>query len=228
MTLATILNKLQISCKVLERTSKVEAVGAGISLAPNALAVLDQLGLYGAIQSSGQKLQKIQIHRNATFWRSLDFSGLTAQYGYQVISIERHLFHKLLYDAASGDETVMTGCKVVDIVDDPTKDVVTVSLEEVRTMTCNVCVGADGIRSATRRILARNAGLMEKNSIKFTGRVHFSGYTAPLKHLGASELGVANYLFYDNAILTTWPCEDNRQWFIGVKVGSCKRCSFGS
>ncbi|KAI1365302.1 hypothetical protein F5Y08DRAFT_304570 [Xylaria arbuscula] len=44
-----------------------------------------------------------------------------------------------------------------------------------------------------------------------------SGITSPLEHLGPEEMGVGNWLLYDDSILTTWPCRDNQQWFIGVK-----------
>lgn len=45
-----------------------------------------------------------------------------------------------------------------------------------------------------------------------------SGYTNPLTHLTTKDEGVAHWMLYDDAILTTWPCKDNRQWFIGVAV----------
>ena len=74
LTLAAICQKLGISCLVLERTLKLTPQGAGISLAPNALKALDQLGLYGEICKHGQKLDKILIHRNETKWRELDYT----------------------------------------------------------------------------------------------------------------------------------------------------------
>lgn len=122
--------------------------------------------------------------------------------------------------AAGGEKTVLLGSKVEDLLDDPCSFFVTVKLANGAEITADVVVGADGIRSVTRRILARNTGLPAVNSINFTGRVHMSGYTSPAKHLGPSELGVGNWLLYDDSILTTWPCRDNRQWFIGVKVCS--------
>lgn len=222
LTLAAICRKLKISCLVLERTKVLTPVGAGISLAPNALRVLDQLGLYDEISREGQSLDKILIHRNTSKWRALDFTCVNTNFGYPVYSIERHHFHRLLYKAAGGEETVLLDSAVADLIDDPAEPLVTVKLANGRQLTADVVVGADGIRSVTRRILARQAGLSEKNTINFTGRVHMSGFTAPLKHLGPQELGVANWLFYDDSILTTWPCVDNRQWFIGVKVG--RRC----
>jgi len=66
--------------------------------------------------------------------------------------------------------------------------------------------------------LATNAGVQGANTIRFTGRVHMSGYTKPLEHLGDEDRGVGNWMLYDDSIFTTWPCKENRQWFIGVKV----------
>jgi salicylate hydroxylase len=61
-------------------------------------------------------------------------------------------------------------------------------------------------------------GLQPENTIRFTGRVHMSGYTKPLSHLSTTDLGIGHWMLYNDCILTTWPCKENRQWFIGVKA----------
>ena len=218
LTLGLLCRKLNLSYVIVERSKELSPAGAGISLAPNALRVLDQLGLYQEIVRHGQSLDKIFIHRNEIRWRTLDFTCVNATFGYPVISIERHLFHRLLYQAADGDQTVLLDSTVIDLVDNPAEQHVKVKLANGSQLNAQVVVGADGIRSLTRRVLARQAGIAGKNTIRFTGRVHMSGYTAPLDSLGSEYLGVGNWLFYDDAILTTWPCKDNRQWYIGVKV----------
>ena len=218
LTLAAILSRLNIPFLVLERSPQITPVGAGISLAPNCLRILDQLGLYPAVQREGQKLNKVLIHHETQKWREMDYTICESTFGYPVYSIERHSFHRMLHAAAGGDSNVLLDSKVIELDDDPAKPYVEVTLENGRKLRGEVLVGADGIRSITRRILARNAGMKEANTIKFTGRIHMSGYTAPLPHLGENELGVGNFLFYNDSILTTWPCKDNRQWFIGVKV----------
>lgn len=220
LMLAAICRQLNISCLVLERSKKVTPAGAGISLAPNALRVLEQIGLYDDIVRHGQSLDKILIHRNQTKWRTLDFTCVNSWFRYPVYSIERHYFHHLLYKAADGDNTVLLDSAVVDLIDDPADRHVKVELANGSYVKAQVVVGADGIRSITRRVLSRQAGIDGKNTIRFTGRVHMSGYTAPIPNLGPKDLGVGNWLFYDDSILTTWPCIDNRQWFIGVKVRS--------
>lgn len=220
LTLAAIFKRLDISCKVLERSDVLRPVGAGISLAPNGLRMLDQLGVYDKVVDAGQKLRKLQIWRNDKLWNSLDWSGCEAKFGYPVMSMERHHFHRLLFEAAGGDSVVQFNTKVVDVIDDPNDSSVRVVFDEGKELRANIVVGADGIRSVIRRCLARDAGMTESNTIKFTGRVHMSGITAPLEHLGTQDLGVANWMLYDDSTLTTWPCPDNRQWFIGVKVSS--------
>lgn len=217
LTLAAICKRLDISYKVLERAEILTPVGAGISLAPNALRLLDQLGLYDQIRSTAEPLKKIQIWRNSTKWNTLDLTSLESQYGYPILSAERHNFHRLLYAAAGGDENVVMNAKVVDVIDKEDEPV-RVILDGGKEYRGKLVVGADGIRSVVRRTLARNAGLEAANTLTFTGRVHFSGITSPLNHCGPEDLGVANWVLYDQSILTTWPCQDNRQWFIGVKV----------
>lgn len=219
LTLAAICNQVGISYKVLERTETLQPVGAGISLSPNALRVLDQLGIYETLLPTAQKMRKLQIWRNQTQWNTLSFEKIEPTYGYPVLSTERHAFHRLLYAAAGAGDKVVLDSKVVQVVDVPGEPV-RVVVEGGKEYRALIVVGADGIRSAVRRALLRKNGLKQENTIQFSGRVHFSGYTRPLKNCGPEQIGVGNWMLYDQAILTTWPCRDNRQWYIGVKV-SC-------
>lgn len=220
LTLAAICRRIKLRCIVLERANEPNPAGAGISLAPNALRVLEQLGVYQKVREYGQPLRKMLVHHNETLWREMDFTGLEDKFDYPVYSIERAKLHEALVEAAGGVSAIRWGTKVTDVVDDKSKDRVLVKTESGEEFQADVVVGADGIRSVARRVLARDAGLNSINTIQFTGRVHMSGYTAPLSHLGSESEGVGNWLFYDDAILTSWPCRDNRQWYIGVKVRS--------
>ncbi|RAK74478.1 FAD-dependent oxidoreductase [Aspergillus fijiensis CBS 313.89] len=221
LTLAGICKKLGITYKVLERSAEITPVGAGISLAPNCLRILEQLGHLDFIRRKGQPLRKIQIFRNSTQWSLVDYDWVQEKFGYSVYSIERHSMHQALYQGA-GPEHVLLDAEVVDIEDVPTAPSVQVRLADGRQLAGQIVVGADGIRSATRRILAATQGLEGANTIRFTGRTHMTGYTHPLQHLGPADLGVATWVFYDDSILTSWPCIDNRQWFVGVKSSELK------
>lgn len=221
LTLAAICHKLNIPYLVLERGEKITPQGAGISLSANALRVLDQLGIFDDIAKEGQDLRKMLIYYGTTKWRELDFTCYREKFGYAVYAIERHRFHRLLHEAAGGDDFVRLNAQVDDLIDDETKPYVTVTTTRGQEFRGKVVVGADGIRSATRRLLGRNSGdPSATNTIRFTGRVHMSGYTRPISHLTERETGVGTWMLYDRTILTTWPCKDNRQWYIGVKVSS--------
>jgi len=188
LTLGAILRQLNLSYKVLDRSTSLTPTGAGISLAPNALKVLDQLGLYEDI-------------------------------GYPVMMAERHSFHQILYRAAGGAESVIMDSKVVDIIDDAAEPFVTVILADGKKLRARIVVGADGIRSVTRRILAGRANDKSANTIRYTGRTHMSGITKPLPHLSDDAIGVGHWMLYDKSVLVTWPCPGKGQWFIGMKVG---------
>ncbi|GAA92097.1 FAD-dependent monooxygenase [Aspergillus luchuensis IFO 4308] len=221
LTLANICKKIGLSYKVFERTAEVTPVGAGISLAPNALRLLDQLGFMDIIRKEGQPLRKIQVYRNTTRWSLLDFEWLEPTYGYSMYSMPRHSMHRALYHRAD-PEHVILGAEVVGIEDEPNSPTVKIRLADGREFSGEVLVGADGIRSIVRRLLADKQGLAGVNTIRFTGRTHMTGISYPLEHLGPNDLGVATWVFYDDCILTSWPCTENRQWFVGVKPSEAK------
>ncbi|KAA8649452.1 FAD-dependent oxidoreductase [Aspergillus tanneri] len=221
LTLGALLHDLDIAFVVLERAPVVTPQGAGISLAPNCLRVLDQLGLYQAIQAHSQELLGIRVYREQNCWGTINFGLAKRWFGYNVHSIERHEFHRYLYEAAGGAESVRLRWNVVNIVDKADRQTpVRVESDDGRVITADLVVGADGIRSATRRILASANGLKAQNTIRFTGRVHMSGYTKSLEHLTTQDLGIGHWMLYNDSSLTTWPCQENRQWFIGVKLAN--------
>ncbi|GLA93998.1 hypothetical protein AtubIFM61612_003143 [Aspergillus tubingensis] len=221
LTLANICKKIGLSYKVFERTAEVTPVGAGISLAPNALRLLDQLGFMDIIRKEGQPLRKIQVYRNTTRWSLLDFEWLEPTYGYSMYSMPRHSMHRALYNRADSEHVIL-GAEVVGIEDEPNSPTVKIRLADGREFSGEVLVGADGIRSIVRRLLADKQGLAGVNTIRFTGRTHMTGISYPLEHLGPNDLGVATWVFYDDCILTSWPCTENRQWFVGVKPSEAK------
>lgn len=157
LTLGAILRKLSIPFTILERTAELTPVGAGLSLAPNCLAALHQLGLKDIINENSQELRKVRIHRvrgdEAEEWKELNFGLAEKWFGFNVRSIERHSFHRVLYEAAGGEETVRLGCKVEDVVDQPGEEIV-VRLEGGEEVRGRMVAAADGIRSVTRRVVS--------------------------------------------------------------------------
>lgn len=152
LTLGAFLHRLGIPFIILERTAVLTPQGAGISLAPNCLAALHQLGLYDKIKHNAQELLGVRVYREKTCWGTIDF-GLTERwFGYNVLSIERHEFHGYLYEAAGGEEVVKLGWNVAGIENIEGHDgPLRVLSDDGREVHADIVVGADGIRSVTRR-----------------------------------------------------------------------------
>lgn len=217
LTLASICRRLSLSYTILERLPSLTTAGAAISLSPQALSVLDQLGLYSALKAVAQPMTRIRVSQNGKLWNELDWTICEKIYGYPVVTVERAKLMQILY-AAAGKEKVQLGCAVQDVVEDAENESVSVHLADGRILSASIVVGADGIRSAVRRTLARETGNANAgNTIKFTKRVHMSGWSHPLPGLGEKELGVANWLFYDDSVMMTFGGRDNRQWFIATR-----------
>ncbi len=156
LTLGAFLRRLGVSFVILERTVVLTPAGAGISLAPNCLKALEQLGLFPYIQANSQELLGVKVYRNKTSWGTVNFGLAKKWFGYNVHSAERHDFHRALYEAAGGTETVRLGHSVVNVVDEGSgKSPVCVECADGTTFTADMVVGADGIRSATCRAVRR-------------------------------------------------------------------------
>jgi salicylate hydroxylase len=218
LTLAVALRRLNISYIVLERNESMPAKGAGLTIAPNSLRMLQQIGLFESIAAGGQPWLKQLVYRNSTHWRTLDMSVLQRDFGYHMYTIERHTFHQDIFREAGGEEKVRFGAKVIDVIDDPNNESVRVLLENGSEVTAKMVVGADGVRSIVRRLLAAKAGLQAINTTRFTGRRHLLGYTHRMPYYGPEHSGVGTWLFYDDGIFTSWPCKDHHMTFTGIEV----------
>lgn len=154
LTLAAALRRLGISYVVLERYAAITPQGAGISLAPNCLKALDQLGIFEKVQKYSQELRSIHIYRNNEFWAAQDLGATKDSFGYYVHKIERHHFHYLLLEAAGGNDVVRLGFQVNGIIDEPDAPYAIVKAEDGREVRADIVVGADGIRSYARRAVS--------------------------------------------------------------------------
>lgn len=154
LTLGAFLQRLGIPFLILERTAVLTPQGAGISLAPNCLAALEQLGLYETIRRNAQELLGINVYREKHCWGTIDWGLAKQWFGYNVLSIERHEFHRHLYEAAGGADVVKLGWDVsrIEGIENADGDVRVISADG-REVHADIVVGADGIRSVTRRIV---------------------------------------------------------------------------
>jgi len=147
LTLAAGLRRLGWTPTIVEQASQFGAVGAGIVLNANAMAMLDRLGLADAVREAGRVLRvgEVTDARGRRLSR-LNFDQLTAELG-PTIAIHRAALHEVLLSGCH-DLQLSSGTTVEHLAD--RGDAVEVKLSNGTAAEFDWVVGADGLRSRTR------------------------------------------------------------------------------
>ncbi|MEI8407309.1 MULTISPECIES: FAD-dependent monooxygenase [unclassified Kribbella] len=142
VTAAVALQRCGWQVTVLERAPELGEVGAGISVWPSAVAVLEELGVKG--------VEKASVASKPAGMRKPDGRWVVeaADLGVEIpVMIHRAQLHDLITDQFGPAITVRTGYTVTKVAQDETG--VTIN-DELR---ADLVVGADGIRSVIRQTL---------------------------------------------------------------------------
>ena len=97
LTTALAFEKLNIPYHLYEKAATINAIGAGIWLAPNALKVFEWLGILDQIKVAGNSIDRITI-ATSTLKTLTDSKQDDAkeQYGYSTVAIHRAELQKVL------------------------------------------------------------------------------------------------------------------------------------
>ncbi|EIW83381.1 FAD/NAD(P)-binding domain-containing protein [Coniophora puteana RWD-64-598 SS2] len=134
---------------ILEAAPAIGEIGAGIQVSPNLTRLLIRWGL-------GERLKQVAVKPEAITFRRWETGETVAwtrwgntmdeRYGAPYYHIHRADFHKLVYELAAPHCTIRTDCRVTSM--DPAVPSLTLASGEV--ITCDVVVGADGVKSLVR------------------------------------------------------------------------------
>lgn len=148
---AVALQRAGLEVKVFERSPVVREAGAGLSLWPNALRAVGELGLSDSLNAialrGGGEIRTAQEEVLSRFSES----DLAARYGDAVAYVHRAELLAMLYEAAGGPAVVRTASHCVGVEQDG--DGVVARFESGRTERGDLLIGADGIHSVVRRTL---------------------------------------------------------------------------
>lgn len=157
MTLALALAKFGATVVVLERNPKVQEVGAGLQLSPNARRVLNQLGLDKAIAARSFEPKQIDVYpyRAKSPAVSLELGPIMRErYGVPYAVIHRADLADILYRACKrfANIDLLFGIRNFDAVNHArgTSLVIDEASGGNRSARVFALVGADGVRSETR------------------------------------------------------------------------------
>lgn len=186
---ATALQNRSWHVTILEREPAPAEVGAGITLWPNALRALDALGIGSLIRSRGLTQAAGGIRSSSGSWLArTDTAALAARFGDGIVVLERGDLLSALLEACT-DADMRTSTEVVGVDADGTVRYTTPSGADA-TITADVVIGADGLRSATRR------SLWPESTVRTTGMlaVRLVGDVAdPVHDAGGETWGRGDY-----------------------------------
>jgi salicylate hydroxylase len=146
---------------LLEKAPKIEEVGAGLQIAPNAGRILQGLGLSAALDAHALLPETIVVRR-ATDGRELSripLAGATERFGAPFRLFHRADLQNLLLEAAQASETIATrtNARVGDFEQEDEKVFLRVhGAAGPEDLEASGLVGADGVRSSVRAFLLRD------------------------------------------------------------------------
>ncbi|MGX9792528.1 FAD-dependent oxidoreductase [Mycobacterium sp. MMS18-G62] len=147
---AVALQRRGIDVSVIEERTSTSS-GAGISIWPNALAALDELGLGDAVRDAGGRVSAGALRwRDGTWLRRPSPQRMEKALGEPLVVIRRSRLTTILADALA-EGTLHNGLSARELV--TTGDGVRVTLSDATTREAAAVVGADGTRSVVARHL---------------------------------------------------------------------------
>lgn len=168
---ALALRKSGLDVVVLEQADRLQAVGAGIQLSPNANHVLARLGVLDAIIDVAFEPQSLDIvdgQRGRTLLSAPPGQRARTRYGQPYLNVHRGDLQTVLLDAVNATipTAVALDCQVTSVVQGD--DGVTVALRDGRTVNADIVIGADGVHSVVRGHV-----VTETRPARFTGHVAY-------------------------------------------------------
>lgn len=153
------LHRAGIKHLILERGDSVEFHGgASIGLRPSALRILDQLGCYEDVTSLGVPMNSVALRRSdgRVFQLFRGVGKSKQRFGYATQFFERSELLQVIYKRLPDKLSLLLSRGVVDIVSKPNG--VSVITDKGEVHHADIIIGADGVRSLTRRTIWDNLG----------------------------------------------------------------------
>ncbi len=207
LTTALALNNVGISSTVYERSDQLNEVGAGIWLQPNALKVLNHLGLKEKILENAVQLDRVDITDSQLNSFQKKNAIVQDDEGNKILSIHRAKLQQLLFEALP-QNTVKLGYEIKSFTHTHPK----IELEFDHTsINADYVLSADGINSKIRK------QLFPQSALRHSGQTCWRGIAKirlpkELSNLGREAWG------YNVRFGFSQVSEDSVYWFAVAKA----------
>ncbi|WP_067713105.1 FAD-dependent oxidoreductase [Nocardia yamanashiensis] len=182
LSTAAALRRHGIDAEIFEAASELRSTGTGLGILSNATAVLDALGIDVTVAGLGCITEQFFIHApDGKVLRALPFRSMQDELGFPAVTVGRDDLMAALRTAI-GDTPIHFGARVTGFEQDA--HAVTVTFDDGRTVTGDVLIGADGIRSAIR---AQHAGPEPINEYGYVCWLATTEFSHPLVKDGVAR-----------------------------------------
>jgi salicylate hydroxylase len=169
---ALALQRAGLAVRVFEKAAAIHEIGAGITLAPNASRVIDQLGLADKLRAIGHVVQTQGVMNYTTgelLVKNARGDAPFKKYGAHYYQLHRADLQDMLVAAIRGNDADAIQVDATFIGLRQSDDQVIAEFADGSDYPCAALIGCDGLRSSVRRCL------FATNSAVFTGRVAWRG-----------------------------------------------------
>ncbi|KAJ5547908.1 hypothetical protein N7513_005142 [Penicillium frequentans] len=169
LALALSLHKQGIFCTIYESRPASLDIGGAIMLSPNALRILDAIGIYKIIKPLGYSFKYLHFY-TGTPLDTYEF-GNAEKYDYDALRIYRYeIIDALVKAVQERGIPIEYGKKFTHVICETERDV-TWAFEDGTTGTATCLVGADGIHSRVRKYLYPDLEPRFTNAIGVTAAI---------------------------------------------------------
>lgn len=204
LTAALCFAQRGFAVSVFERAERLEEVGAGIQLSPNATRILGRLGVLDRIEKTAVRPHSVELRRAGSGRRLASISmgdDAWRRWGAPYLTVHRADIHAALAEAAAAHPAIKleTGAAATGVTFDKG---VTLHIDGAagrREIACDLAVGADGVRSALR-----DTGALARRD-QFTGYVAWRATAGPEQCANVIPTDRVSAFLHPNFHLVTYP-----------------------
>lgn len=170
LTTALSLQKEGIDVTLYEAADRLSAKGAGIWMSPNSIKVMEYLGIAGKFLKTGIEMQFATIeNRKGEEITVVPMAEIKKRHRYAIHSVTRQSLHDLLANEIH-PESIISGRRVESVRQNGSQ--IDVFFADGNRDTCEVLIGADGIRSVVRESV--NPGVV----LRYSGQTCWYGLSS--------------------------------------------------
>ena len=198
-----LLDLPNVTCTIYELRPEGYEQGQHISLAPNAMRVMANIGVLEKLQAIGNTYEELHL-RNAKGARIATFNnGSKDKYGFSAMRIHRrHVQQVLIEECKAKGVEICHGMKLKSIREQHDRGQVDMTFENGQTVQADFVVGADGLHSVVRSHVVADSSSVSAHMLGVTGYLQKKNL-----HSSVDRIGLPSHFIGHNGFIAIMPSD---------------------